>query len=220
MSEEIKTLCFDLETIPDTSLYNILPPIKVDTRLKDPVKIAASIDNKTKKQKAEMGLEPLLNIICTAGYADLAGEVGHIMLADEKSEKALLTKFWEICADYNHFVGFNSRAFDIRCLLLHSMRHGVRPSVTINASKYNKGNHTDLRPILAGEGQYAKGKLDTFAKLFLNRGKTEGINGEDVWQYWLMGESGYIGKYCEEDCEITRDLYLMAQSSGLIEAIG
>jgi len=219
LSSTSKTLIFDLETIPDVSLISILPPVKVNGTLKDPVKIEADIANKTKKQQAEMGLEPLLNIICCAGYADLEGKVGSIILENEESEKDLLTKFWEICEGYDHFVGFNSRNFDIRCLLLHSMRHGVRPSVTINASKYNKGNHTDLRPILAGEGTYAKGKLDTFAKLFLDRGKTEGIDGEDVWQYWLMGEKDFIGQYCEEDCEITRDLFIMAQKAGLIEAL-
>ncbi len=216
---DVKTLIIDLETIPDLTLVDILPEPKADTRLKDPEKIAANIAMKAEKQKKEMGLDPLTNIICCAGFADLDGNTNHIILESEESEKKLLNNFWDICSDYDHFVSFNGRQFDMRCLYIHSMRHNISPSIAINSSKYNRGNHTDLRPVLSGEGAFAKGKLDTYAKLFLDRGKTVGINGEDVWEYWLMGDKEFIGQYCEEDCEITRDLYLMAQKSGLIEAL-
>ncbi|MFH1152656.1 MAG: ribonuclease H-like domain-containing protein, partial [Pseudomonadota bacterium] len=111
----------------------------------------------------------------------------------------------------------NGREFDLRIMLLHGMRHGIRPSVAIDKGRYNRGNHTDLRPVLAGEGRFAKGKLGYFAEQFLGRGKTEGIDGAQVAFYWEMGLKEEIAHYNEEDTEITLALYRKAEAAGLLE---
>jgi predicted PolB exonuclease-like 3'-5' exonuclease len=141
------------------------------------------------------------------------------MLENEspEAEKKLLLEFWEVLGDYDHFITFNGRSFDMRCMLLHGMSYGIRPSVNIDKGKYNKGNHTDLRGILAGEGQFAKGKMELFAQKYLGHGKTEGIDGAQVQSYWDMGLTEDIAKYCEEDCMITLDLYKMAEIAGMLE---
>jgi len=215
--KEITVIAFDLETIPDRSMVNLLPEPEVNKTLKDPVKVAADYESKKAAQLDMMGLDPMTNVICCAGWCD--GErSGSIMLKDESKEsiKTLLESFWEKVSGYNHFVSFNGRAFDMRCLLLHGMKHGIRPSVDIDAGKYNRGNHSDMRPILSGEGPFAKGKLDFFAKAFLGDHKTEGIDGKMVWDYWQMGAYDLISKYCEHDTELTFRLFEMARIAGLV----
>lgn len=212
----MKVVAIDLETIPNNEMVKFLPSIVQDTRLKDEDKIKADIEKKQEKQISEMGLNPMFNIICCAGFADENG-TSHIMLEDEKSEKKLLELFWEKVSGYDYFTTFNGRNFDLRCILLHGMMHKIRPSIEIDSGKYNRGNHTDLRPILSGDGQYAKGKLELYANIFLGDRKSEGIDGALVQEYWAMGAKEIIAEYCEQDCALTYDLFKMAETAGLIQ---
>ncbi len=165
----MKVVAFDLETIADKRMIEILPEPKPDTRLKDPAKIVANIEEKRKKQIADMGLSPMYNMICCAGWADNE-KSGTILLEEEtpEAEKKLLEDFWEILNNYDHFVTFNGRAFDVRCILLHGMEHGIWPAVNIDRGKYNKtgSNHTDMRLVLSGDTLFATGQLDTYAKKY------------------------------------------------------
>jgi predicted PolB exonuclease-like 3'-5' exonuclease len=181
-------------------------------------KILLDLKSKEDRQKVEMGLEPTQNMICCAAWADDKG-TGSILLKEEtyEAEKQLLLDFWAVLAQYDHFITFNGRSFDIRCMLLHGMTHGIRPAVNIDKGRYNRGNHTDLRLVLAGDGMFAKGKMDFFAKKFLGRGKTEGIDGQQVQTYWDLGLYEEIVEYNEEDCQITLELFRMAEIAGLLE---
>ncbi|MBI9090750.1 MAG: ribonuclease H-like domain-containing protein [Desulfobacterium sp.] len=213
-----KVIAFDLETIADKTMISILPEVKVNGSLKDPVKIAADIQKKTDKQIQEMGLSPMMNMICCAGWCDENGP-GNILLKEEspEAEKALLEEFWDLLSKYDHFVTFNGRAFDLRCMHLHGVTHGIRPSVAIDKGRYNNGNHTDLRLILAGDDKFVPGKLDFFAQKFLGEQKTEGIDGAMVNDYWNMGLVEDIATYCEQDCQLAYDLFLKCELAGLTE---
>jgi len=182
-------------------------------------KISLDLAEKTIKQVAEMGLDPAMNMICSAAWSDATGKNGCILLKEEsgEAEKSLLIDLWAILDEYNHFVTYNGRGFDIPCLLLHGMEYGVRPSVNIDKGRYNKGNHTDLRGILAGEGAFAKGKLDFFAKKYLGRGKADGMSGDQVQTYWDLELYEDIMEYNIEDAVLTMDLYKMADIAGLLE---
>lgn len=219
MSEK-RIIAFDLETIADKTMMDILPEVKVKKNLKDPAKIIADIEEKQKKQIQEMAMSPLTNMICCAGWCDSEG-TNSILLKEEspEAEKVLLEEFWEVLLKYDHFVTFNGRAFDLRCMHLHGIQHRIRPAVNIDKGRYNKagGNHTDLRPVYAGEGQFASGKLDFFAKKFLGDQKTEGIDGQMVADYWEMGLVEDIATYCEQDAKLTFELFHLADQAGLIE---
>jgi predicted PolB exonuclease-like 3'-5' exonuclease len=213
-----KVLALDLETIANKGMLDRLPEIKAKANLKSPEKIQKDITEKKAKQLREMGMSPMLNMICCAGWCDENGP-GNILLEEEsaKAEKDLLMQFWEILSRYDHFVTFNGRPFDLRCILLHGMEYGIRPAVNIDKGRYNKGNHTDLRQVLAGEDRFAPGKLEFFTQKFLGRKKTDGIDGKMVQDYWDMGLKSHIATYCEEDCDLTFQLYLMAEIAGLLE---
>jgi len=211
----LKTIAFDIETIADPAMIQFLPEVSPDSRLKDAGKVEADIAAKKKKQISEMGLDPMTSIICCIGWAT-EEEAGSFMLIGN-DEKELLLAWWEHAKDFEKFISFNGRSFDLRHILLHGMAHGIRPSVNIDKGRYNKGNHIDLRQILAGEDKFAHGKLDFFAQKFLGKKKTEGIDGSMVQSFWDMALYDDIANYCQDDCRLTYDLFKMAETAGLLE---
>lgn len=217
-NEEKKVVAIDLETIANKKLISILPKPKPKGTLKKPEKIAADIEAKTAKQLLEMGMNPHLNMICCAGWSD-GEKTGNVFLKEEneEAEAGLLKYFWEIISQYDHFVTFNGRSFDIPCLLYHGITHGIRPGVQINHSRYNQGNHTDLRLALTNGDKYASGKLDFFLRRYVADHKTEGMDGEKVQHYWDMGLHEEIANYCMDDCEKTMKLYRALEVVGLTE---
>ena len=214
----MKAIAFDLETIADRTMMGILPEIKPNGQLTDPAKIAADIEEKKKKQIADMGLDPMMNMICCAGWCSERGS-GCLSIETDthEAEKKLLIDFWDLLSEYDYFITFNGRSFDLRCMLLHGITHGIRPSVNIDKGRYNKGNHSDLRLILAGDNQFAKGKLDFFAQKYLGDQKTKGIDGEMVQSYFDMGLHEDIAEYCRKDAELTYQLYQKVEAAGLLE---
>ena len=214
----MKAIAFDLETIADRTMMGILPEIKPSGRLSDPTKIAADIEEKKKKQIAYMGLDPMMNMICCSGWCSERGS-GYLSIETDthEAEKKLLIDFWDLLSEYDYFITFNGRSFDLRCMLLHGITHGIRPSVNIDKGRYNKGNHLDLRLILAGDNQFAKGKLDFFAQKYLGDQKTKGIDGEMVQSYFDMGLHEDIAEYCRKDAELTYQLYQKVEAAGLLE---
>ena len=214
----MKAIAFDLETIADRTMMGILPEIKPSGRLTDPAKIAADIEEKKNKQIADMGLDPMMNMICCAGWCSERGS-GCLSIETDthEAEKKLLIDFWDLLSEYDYFITFNGRSFDLRCMLLHGITHGIRPSVNIDKGRYNKGNHSDLRLILAGDNQFAKGKLDFFAQKYLGDQKTKGIDGEMVQSYFDMGLYEDIAEYCRKDAELTYQLYQKVEAAGLLE---
>ena len=213
-----KVVALDLETIADKTMIPLLPEVKPSSRLKDPSKIKADIAEKKEKQLADMGLNPLHNLICSAAWCDENGP-GVMAIAQDtpEEEKTLLEAFWDVLAKYDHFVTFNGREFDIRCLYLHGITHRIRPSIKIDNGRYNRGNHTDLRQILSGSNPYAPGKLDFYLRKFLGYGKMEGIDGAMVQSYFDMGLIEDIADYNQDDAQKTYKLYLAVERAGLIE---
>jgi len=48
--------------------------------------------------------------------------------------------------------------------------------------------------------------MDLYGKLKLGRGKTDGMDGSQVWDYWQQGRVDEICEYCRDDCATTLDL--------------
>lgn len=255
-----KVMAFDLETIANRKIVDILPDIKPDKKLKSEdqyqeemtklieekgkfirngrsVKaietkifkctinfesaqslIDADIREKKLIQVKKMGLDPMMNMICCAGYYS-DDEQGTIDIEDEteEAEADLINKFWSIASRYTHFVTFNGRKFDMKCILLHGSKQKIFPSVNIDSGRYNKGNHTDLRQIFFGSDTFQKGKLDFVSRYYLGHGKTEGMTGDQVQDYFDIGLTEDISEYCLEDCRITHELYWVAESGGMLE---
>ena len=207
-----KVITWDVETIADKSIIPLLPSVKPNRTLKDPIKIEADIKKKEIEQIAKLGLDPTTARICTFGWFD-GKESHHIMLEEEssKAEKKLLQQTWEVLAEGEHFVTFNGIGFDVPFLLMRSLINKVRPAVQISTKKYTITNHTDCRAVLSNWDNFAKGTLDFYSKLLLGRTPKGDFDGSDVQMMFEMGLFEDIANYCMDDCRCTFEIYELLQ---------
>lgn len=209
------TLVTDIETIPNTAAADLLPEPKPDARLKDPVKIAADVEKKKQDAAGKMGLDPNFGRVCVVGYAERVGTkvvTSDDFLAEnsDEAERDLLTAFWERVRARDRLATFNGAGFDIPFILRRSWLLGVKPTRMFEtvAWKCSTGetNHTDVRLVLSLGDKKAKGTMDLFGKLKLGRGKTDGMDGSQVWEYWQAGRVDEVRQYCMDDCAVTLEL--------------
>jgi len=203
-----KVICFDTETIADKSVIPFLPPVEADSRLKDPVKIKASIEQKETDQLSKLGLNPTTARICCFGWFD-GKNSHHYILEDEsmEGERKLLQATWDILALGDHFVTFNGNPFDVPMLLMRSLINRVRPAVKISTKKYTIQNHTDVRAVLSNWDAYKPGTLDYYSRLLLGKTPKGEFDGSQVQDMWDMELTDDIAKYCEGDCEATFQIF-------------
>ena len=206
----IKSLIFDIETIPNPEIIQFLPPIEADSRLKDPAKIEASIKEKSEKRMDELGLDKTTCLICCISTLDVSADfIQSFMLNPESTnESELLQAFWDHVFDYDRFITFNGNSFDVPVLIFRSMIRSIIPTVKIDTRKYQIGNHVDVRSILGNWDSYAKGSLDYYSNIILGEpAKEEGIDGSMVSHMWDCGAYDEVREYCENDCVILGKIF-------------
>ena len=206
-----KIITWDIETIADKSVIPFLPPVKPNGTLKDAIKIKADIEKKEIDRIAKLGLDPTTARICCFGWHyDFGKEkTHHLILKDEspEAEKALIQKIWDILSTGDHFVTFNGISFDVPMLLMRSLINRVRPAVQISTKKYTIQNHTDVRAVLSNWDNFAKGSLDFYSRLLLDRTPKGDFDGSDVQMMYEMEMFEDIGNYCEQDCRCTYEIF-------------
>ena len=206
-------LVIDIETIPNMDVIDLLPEPKADARLKDRVKIAADIEKKKAEAVGKMGLDPNFGRVCVIGYAERPGgeqpatRDDHMSEATDEEEARILTAFWETVRVCDRIGSFNGAGFDIPFILRRSWLLGVRPTRKFETVPWRcatgESNHVDVRLALSLGDAKAKGTMDLYGKLKLGRGKTDGMDGSQVWDYWQEGRVDEICEYCREDCATT-----------------
>jgi len=205
----------DIETIPNIDVIDLLPEPQPDSRLKDPIKVAADIEKKKEKATGGMSLDPNFGRVCVIGYADRRnGEITSrdhwLAEATDAAEQELLSAFWESVREYQKVITFNGAGFDIPFLLRRSWLLDVKPSrvfeVVLWKCATGEANHIDLRLVLSNGNAKAKGTMDLFGKLKLGKGKMDGMDGSQVWPAWQEGRIEEVRAYCREDCVRTLEL--------------
>ncbi len=208
-------IVIDIETIPNVDVEGLIPEPKAHGTLKDPVKIAADIEKKKAEAVGKMGLDPNFGRICVIGYAErIDGEIStsdhHLEEATDEAERELLAAFWEKAKMLGRLGTFNGAGFDIPFLMRRSWLLGVKPTRTFETVAWKcatgEANHVDVRLVLSAGDPKAKGTMDLYGKLKLGRGKTEGMDGSQVWDYYQAGRLDEIRDYCKDDCATTFEL--------------
>jgi len=209
MSATDRKICvLDLETIANPAAIAALPEAEGKAGTKDPDKIAAQIEVKKKKQIEDLGKNPHTNIICVGSFQDFkTKEMTSFVLDKDLNEAKMLQDIWDYIYDYNYFVTFNGKSFDIECLRFHSMLHKVPISVAISQEKYKSDNHCDVRMVLAKDEKFAKGQQGFFTQMILGEGKPDGVDGSFVQHLWNCSCYDEIKDYCEDDVEKLGRLY-------------
>ncbi len=226
----MSTLVFDIETIGeewddlDSTTQAVLSRWIDRTAGSDEVREA-----ELKDLKEGLGFSPLTGRAVAVGLYDVERRRGVVYFdpgmgsgedVDEgefvlkpRSEKEMLEDFWEGAKEYETFVTFNGRGFDVPFLLLRSIACGVKPSVDLMEGRYlyqQRGvKHIDLADQLSFYGAvYRRQPLHLFCRAFgIESPKADGVSGDDVARLYREGRQLDIARYNARDVVATTELY-------------
>ena len=201
-----KVATYDLETIARPLPDEIINELCKTGNLKDPDKIAA----KQAEFRNKLGADPLTAMPCCGAWFSSDEDCGFIMLEKQTAvaEEKFLREYWERLAMFDILVGFNSMAFDAKILLLRSAVRRINIPFKLSMKRYDiTGNHIDIRNVLSGSNPFEAGTLSFYLSMFSLEGKTKGIDGSMVADYWNEGLHDEIGAYCLQDCKATLELF-------------
>ncbi|MFH1193044.1 MAG: ribonuclease H-like domain-containing protein [Candidatus Jorgensenbacteria bacterium] len=179
--------------------------------------------------KEGLGFSPLTGEIVAIGVLDYKKKMGAVYFQAPGSnipeseengvkfkpmtEKEMLEGFWSGAKEYQEFVSFNGRAFDVPFLMIRSAIHGVRPTHDLMDGRYlyqQKGaKHIDLLDQLTFYGAVRKkGNLHLWSRAFgIESPKAQGVTGDDVGRLFKEKKFLDIAKYNVGDLMATRELY-------------
>lgn len=130
------------------------------------------------------------------------------------SEKEMLESFWNGAKNYEEFVSFNGRAFDVPFLMVRSAIHSIRPTKDLMSNRYVNSQkfaskHIDLLDQLTFYGAVRKkGNLHLWSRAFgIESPKAQGITGDDVSRLFKEKKFLDIAKYNVGDLMATKKLY-------------
>ncbi len=221
---DIETIGKDFDTLDKTTQHSLTSWIKKEARDEDDYK--KILDD----LKDGLGFSALTGEIVALGVLDYdknSGvvyfqaqdkEVGEFTKGNFKfkqaTEKEMLEKFWQGVKNYEEFISFNGRGFDVPFILARSAKYGIRATKDLMSNRYLGMQkfgvkHIDLLDQLTFYGAVRrKGNLHLWCKLFnIKSPKAEGITGDDVQELFKNKEYEKIAEYNSWDLEATRELY-------------
>ena len=140
------------------------------------------------------------------GYALEDGQV-QIIYGEEKK---ILEEWWKVAAKGDCFIGHNIMEFDLRFIYKRSIVNRIKPSAKhLNLSFARYRNF----PIFDTMKEWEKWSnsyitLDALAKILqLPSSKDGGIDGSQVFDFFLAGKYKEIYEYCKRDVQLTRQVY-------------
>lgn len=201
----------DIETIP-----SVTPPdpstIKAPANYKDKDKIAAYQEENVESAWRSESLKSHLGRILVIGWA-IDSEPVQSVQHNGDDEEGLILDFWtRLRADLGHvqrpsIVGFNCRAFDCNWLRHRAWKYCIPAMAAFFPwERYDK-RVVDLRERWLGADYRGEGRLDDLARFFGLEGKTAGIDGSKVFDFWQANRVDEVAAYCRQDVELTRELW-------------
>lgn len=129
-----------------------------------------------------------------------------------RTEKQILEDFWETARNYDIFVTFNGRAFDIPFLYMRSISLGVKPTVEIARQRYVTKQtlpyHVDLFDEFSFHGNVArKPSLAVLCESFGIDNPKRLMSGEDITEYFLAKKMTDIARYNAQDVTAIKALF-------------
>ena len=221
---DIETVGEDFESLDKTTQENLTQWIRKESAGDEEYAVALE------ELKNRLGFSPLTAEIVVIGVLDYYKNHGvvYFQAPGEKhkefsennitfkqtTEKEMLVKFWEGAEQYEYFITFNGRGFDVPFLMIRSAIHGIRPTKDLMRGRYlyqqnPNAIHIDLQDQLSFYGALRKkGGLHLWSRAFgIESPKSGGITGDDVGR--LFAEKKYldIARYNVGDLRATKELY-------------
>jgi DNA polymerase elongation subunit (family B) len=224
-------LVFDIETVGED--FNKLDEFTHDflTRwIKRDSENEEAYKRELEYLKNEMGFSPFTGEVAVIGVLDIERNRGMVYFQapgkeiddfeengikfKQMTEREMLEKFWNGALDYNEFISFNGRGFDVPFLMIRSAIHKIRPTKDLMSNRYlysqrSDAKHIDLVEQLSFYGARKKDSLHLCARAFgIKSPKADGINGNDVSRLFKEGKYEDIAKYNRNDLIATKELYI------------
>ena len=204
----------DIETIPNMDITDLLPEPSIDSRLKDPAKIAEAEANAKQKQIDSMALDPLTGrVLCFALANDDAQYERIIEEPTDAAETVLLQDVFSTLGNPEcRLATWNGIGFDLPYIYKRAVVLGIDPAnfgappLTTWTARYKTDRHYDLMQIWGGWRDFVK--LDTVASLMMGERKTEGIDVKTFIEQMKTKEGRIeIQDYCMQDTKLTWRLF-------------
>ncbi len=178
--------------------------------------------------KDGLGFSPLTGFVVTIGVYDLEREKGAVyytgfgtesdeemdgFILKQRGEKEMLEDFFEGAKDYDTFVTFNGRGFDVPFLLHRAAILGVSSLPDLMEGRYlyqqKHLRHVDLQDQLTFYGAMSRRpSLHLFCRAYgIESPKGRGIDGDDVAELFLAKKFRDIARYNAADVRATAALY-------------
>ncbi|MEK7538279.1 MAG: ribonuclease H-like domain-containing protein [Patescibacteria group bacterium] len=230
----MSTLIFDIETVGED--FDALDSATQDVLTKWIKKESGAPEHQDEYERAlqdlkdGLGFSPLTGQIVAIGVLDDERDKGAVyfdtngkkmpdreeagMKFKAMGEREMLENFWRGVAEYDAFVSFNGRGFDVPFLMVRSAIYGIRPSKDLMSNRYVGSQdfgakHIDLLDQLSFYGAVRrKGGLHLWCRAFgIESPKASGVTGDDVKRLFTGGHFEDIAKYNAGDLRATRELY-------------
>lgn len=221
---DIETIGDDFATYDETTQKELVRWIKQESRTEEAFNAALE------DVKRGLGFSPLTGEIACLGALDYdTGKATvYFQAPTEKlkeftednvtykpmSEAQMLDAFWKLALQYQQFVTFNGRQFDMPFIFLRSAIHGIRPTKDVMRNRYisyqdAQAVHIDLYDQLTFYGaMIRKGTLHRFVRAFgIESPKDGDISGDEVTASFRAGRYLDIAKYNARDLYATRALF-------------
>jgi len=221
---DIETVGEDFDLLDTATQENLTSWIKKESETEEEYLVAL------RELKDRLGFSPLTAETVVIGVLDYYKNTGVVyyqapgernkeftegeITFKQFGEKEMLEKFWEGARQYQHFITFNGREFDIPFLMIRSAIHGIRPTKDLMRGRYVYQHnadaiHIDLRDQLSFYGAMRrKGSLHLWSRAFgIPSPKLSGITGDDVGRLFKEKRFVDIAKYNVGDLRATRELY-------------
>ena len=104
-----------------------------------------------------------------------------------------------------YFIGHNSKKFDLPFLHKRFVINDIKPKFKLIAHGRHGVNCFDTMEEWAGYGNMIS--MNNLAKALGVVGKTEGMDGSQVWPEYQKGNIKKIAEYCADDVESTKAIY-------------
>src|SRR3990167_4730964 len=200
-------MAFDLESVPMPGCADYLTdPIKAPDNYKDPLKIAAYVEEKRAKQIADAGLD--LDLCEIVAIAINFPTESYCQTRELWTEADMLEGFWRfvrtIQREGGNLVGFNCLYFDLPVLLRRSLYLSVDVP-TVQIDKYHHDGVVDVAHELTFGGRTTWRSLAFYSKRF-GIPHDDSVKGEDIAGLVAAGGMGKDMVQCQTDVQATAAL--------------
>jgi len=220
---DIETIGVDFDSLDKASQESLTRWIKKESDSEE------DYENALEELKNGLGFSPLTGEIVAIGVLDVDQNQGVVYFqAPNKNlketteggitykpmtEKEMLESFWKGAMQYQEFITFNGRAFDVPFIMIRSAVHGIKSTRNLMEGRYlyqqRSAKHIDLLDQLTFYGAVRKrGSLHLWSKAFgIKSPKEDGITGDEVGKLFKEEKFLEIAKYNAGDLKATKELY-------------